>query len=533
MNFSWAGMQKSIREFWTKLSRPQKIVTVVAPLLVALALIALIIWASTPQYVPIFTQMSAADAGAITAKLTDLKIPYQLADGGATIMVPEQQEAQTRLELANAGLPQGSVFSFANLNQIHLGETDADQQLRYVLGLQDELETTLKTLNGVQDARVQIVMPQPSLFADPQNTDAATAAVTLKLAPGVKLSDDQVRGVANLLAYSVQGLKPDKISIVDTNGDVLSNVLGNSNDPNQMSGTQLQLQQTVDDGIQKSVQSMLDRAFGPGNTIVRVNATLDFNQTKIVQDTHGPGAIVSEQSTSENTTNGSTAGTPTTGVTSNVGTYQTTTQGTNSTTTKTTTTRNYQVDNTQTEQVVSPGAIKRLSVSVLANSDNITQAQLSQIQGVVASASGIDQTRGDQIQVAAIPFNNTTLQQEKAAMAAAEQRQQIVTYVEIGLGVLAGIVLLLLYLRRNAKRKREARGLDFPDDQPMNFKDAEEVLLAQQRAEQEAQANLAKKRTKSVEEIEHQKVKEAVELYSRNNPDEAARLIKTWLAEDK
>jgi flagellar M-ring protein FliF len=116
MNFSWAETKKSLLQFWNKLSRPQKIITITAPLLVASALIVLIAWAGRPQYVSIFTKLSDAEAGAIKSKLSELKVNYRLADNGAAIQVPQKQAAEVRLELANAGLPESSKFSFENIN---------------------------------------------------------------------------------------------------------------------------------------------------------------------------------------------------------------------------------------------------------------------------------------------------------------------------------------------------------------------------------------------------------------------------------
>ena len=134
MNFSWAGIQESVKTFWNRLSSPQKIIMVLAPLMVAAALITLITWAGRTQYVAIFTKLNDADAGAISTKLKDMKADYQLADNGSTIMVAQQSAADLRLQLASAGLPNQSKFSFDSLNTMHLGETDADRKLRYVLG---------------------------------------------------------------------------------------------------------------------------------------------------------------------------------------------------------------------------------------------------------------------------------------------------------------------------------------------------------------------------------------------------------------
>jgi len=529
MDFSWAGIQQAVKTYWSKLSSPQKTITVLAPLVVAVALIGLITWAGRTQYVAIFTKLNDADAGAITTKLKDLKADYQLADGGSTIMVAQQSAADLRLQLASAGLPSQSKFSFDSLNTMHLGETDADRKLRFVLGLQNELENTLRTLNGVQDARVHIVMPEQSLFVDSQK--AATTAVTLQLAPGTKLGDDQVRAVANLLAGSVEGLQPENVTIVDTNGNVLSDALGKSGDPSHLTGTQYQLQQTVEEDTRKSVQSMLDRGFGAGTTVVRISATLDFNQVKRTIQTNGPGAVVSEQNSTETTTNGTTTG-GTPGVTANgAPTYPTATTGVNSTSTKTTGTINHQVDTTQEEQVVSPGAVKRLSVSVMADSDSIDPAQLEQIKTIVASAAGVDANRGDQVQVAAIAFNKTGLQQEKLAMEDAQKRRQLVTYIEMGAAVLFGLLFMILLLRSRSKKASAGKlqGLNGP--QPVSLA-AAELLMAQELAEEEARLKFDQKNTKTAEELQKQKTKESVELYSRNNPDEVARLMKTWLAEE-
>lgn len=538
MDFSWAGIQKSFHEFWSKLSRPQKVITVAAPLVVAIALFSLLFWASRPQYVAIFTKLADTEAGAITTKLKDLKVDYQLADNGSTILVPQKQASEIRLELANAGLPQGSQFSWSeSLNQMRVGETDADRRLRYTLGLQTELETTLKSLNGVQDARVHIVMPEPNLFID--NEKAATSAVTLKLEPGTQIGDDQVRAIANLLSSSVEGLKPDKVTIVDTSGNVLSDVLSKNTEPGRLTATQLQLQQSREDSIQQSVQSMLDRIY-PGKTVVRANVTLDFDQVTTNMVQNGPGAVVSEQNTSETSTNGTGAGTIP-GVTPNVPGYQTpTANGSTSTSEKTSSTINYQVDTTQEQRIKNQGDIKYLSVSVMLDADSVSADETNQIETIVAAAAGIQESRGDQIQVAALPFDKTNLLQLEREFADAEQKEKLRFYAELGAGALLGILFLILVLRMRSKRKREQDqfSLGFGKElQPVPLAAAEELLLAQQQAqqqaEQEAELKIAQQRQKSSEEIQKQKIKEAVELYARNNPDEVARLVKTWLTEER
>ncbi|HEX3015698.1 MAG TPA: flagellar basal-body MS-ring/collar protein FliF [Desulfobacteria bacterium] len=518
MPFSWTGLRDYFQNLWHKLSTPQKFVLVAAPLVVAAALVYLISWANRPDYVPIFTKLSDSDAGAIVKKLQDLKVNYQLADNGSTIEVPKQQAAETRLDLASAGLPKGSKFSFDYLNQVQLGETDADRKLRNILALQDEMETTLKTMNGVDDARVSITMPDTSLFADQQKP--TTASVTLKLTPGTTLSDDQVRAVANVLASSVEGLTPDKVTIVDTSGNVLSDVISSSNSEGHLSGTQMQMQQTVETSLRQSVQSMLDQVLGPGKTEVRANVTLDFDQIKITQQKNGPGAVVSEQDTTANTANVNQPG-------QNIYSYPQSTTTLNSvngavSSNNIQSTKNYQVDTTQEERVVSPGTIKRLTVSVLADSDQVTQNQLASIQGAVQSAVGFDSSRGDQVQVAAIPFDKSSINAEKAALAAAEQKQAVLNAVKIGAAVLLVImVLVIIWRRRVAKRNAE-------------FDDALQTMeeMASQVPVQEESVPVNPVPRKNQDGIDMQRVKDAVETFSRNNPEEVAKLVKAWIAEE-
>ena len=243
---------------------------------------------------------------------------------------------------------------------------------------------------------------------------------------------------------------------------------------------------------------------------------------------------MSEANTSEKTTNGIGAGTVP-GVTTNVPGYQSpVANGTTSTSEKTSSTRNYQVDSTQEQRVRNQGDIKRLSVSVMLDADSVSAEQVNQIKTIVSSAVGIVEARGDEIQVAALPFDKTGLLQQEKEFADAARKEQMRTYIELAAGALLGILFLIFIFRIRSKRKQENMPFGLGQElKPVPLAAAEELLLAQQEAEQEADLKLAQKKQKSAEEIQRQKIKEAVELYARNNPDEVARLVKTWLAEER
>jgi len=533
LNFSLTEILDAVRNFWKKLTGPQKIILVAAPVIVATALITLIFWASRPEYTVLFSDLKTEEAGAITEALKGLDVQYQLADGGSTIEVPHKNVAEVRLQLANQGLPSESTFSFDYLNEMRIGETDEDRKLRYILGLQTELEQTIGTLDGVEYARVHIVMPENALFSEQQ--EATTAAVTIKRKYGKEMSEDQVRAIANLLSYSVEGLSIDKVTIVDTNGNVLSDILGSSTSPQKLSATQLQVQQTYENDIQSSVQTMLDKVFGAGNTIVRANATLDFDQKKITSQKSEDGAVTSRQEVSEKSSstsaNGGVAGTET-----NVPGYPVTGQsGTTSTSEKNSLTENFQPSVTQEETIVSPGQIKRLTVSVLADSDSVTDEQLDNIKNIVSSAVGYNQDRGDVIEAARLPFEKTTALEKQAAIEEAARKAQILLYAEIGGGVLLAIILLIAILRSRSKKKELAiESMDMADGSKfVTLQEAEQILASQIEAERQADLKLARKRAKTTEEIEKEKIRQEVEKYTMENPDDVARLVKTWLTEEQ
>lgn len=538
MNFSFAEIINSLQNYWKKLTRSQQTVLVLAPLIVATALFVLIFWASRPQYVVLFNKLSNTEAGSITAKLTELSVGYKLSDNGSTILVPNKDASEVRLQLANAGLPKESTFSFENLDQMRIGDTDKDRRLRYILGLQNELEKTIEILDGMEYARVHIVMPEQSLFMEEQND--STASVTIKTTYGVQLGEDQVRSIANLLAYSVEGLKIENVSIADTNGHVLSDILGKSSEPHRLTTNQMQVQQALEDNFQRSVQTMLDKVFGVGKTIVRINATLDFDQKRITSQISEDGAILSRQETQERSQNSTvTEGIP--GEDPNVPEeedapgYVMDNEGNPlSISESSSLTENYQPSLIEEETVISPGQIRRMTVSVMADSDSVTDEQLINIESIVSSSVGIDEARGDLIQVARLPFNKTAVLEERAAMENAAQTQKLIFYAQIAGGVIGSLILIIMVFRLSSRRNT---GFDQFEAQtgnkPVTLHEAEQFLANQMDAEKQAELKLARKKAKSPEMIEREKTRKEVEKYSHENPDDTARLVKTWLAEER
>lgn len=446
-----------LRGRWQGLSQTKKIVTVLAGAVILSLLFYTGQMIMTPRYATLFTGLNSTDAGNIAANLKTMKIPYQLSNGGGTILVPESQVPEARIQLASAGDLPGSGQGFALFDQSQWGESDAEEQVRYQRALQGELERTLTGLDGVENARVHLVLPQKSIFLDNTNSSVSTASVVLQLKPGTKLKPEQIKGVSDLLVGSVEGLKPQNIYIIDTQGNVLNDFTQNDNIGSSSSKSGLDAQQQITRNYEKEledrVRQMLTTVFGPNNSAVMVTSDIDFSQNQSSTTTVLPGQVLSQQTSTENSNGSAATGVP--GANSNLGSSTGAGGANNGTTTKSDNTVNYE-NSKKTESIVQPpGQLKRLSVSVVLDNSKIT-ANPQQVQAVVANAVGLDPSRGDQIYVTGMNFDKSLAQSEQKAMAAqAKQDQQNMLYRNIALGA-AGLLLLaglivVLWRRRNRK----------------------------------------------------------------------------------
>ncbi|MCL1917705.1 MAG: flagellar M-ring protein FliF [Peptococcaceae bacterium] len=531
MNFSLQKILESIKNFWGKLSNVQRILLIGGPLIVIIVAVTLGLWASQPQYVTLFTDLKESEAGSITTQLREMGVKYQLA-GTSTILVPSSMVEQLRLDLANAGLPKESTFSFENLDQMRLGETDKDRQLRYMLGLQNELEKTIKFMDNISYARVHIVVPETSLF----ETQAApsTASVVIKTQAGAELTEDQVRSIGNLLSHSVKGLELTNVSITDTQGKILSEVL--SSDTGTMTVKQMEYKLAVERKIEGNLQSLLEAVYGQGAILVRASADLDFDSRKIVDESHGPGALISRQTTSDISRSTNTSG-GVPGEATNIPDYVIGGEGTGeSSSDKNSATENYQVDTRQEENIVAPGQIRRLTVSVLADADTVADTQIAAIQSAAEPAAGIDVDRGDVLEVVVLPFNKTALQQAQAEMEEAMRRERLSRYIQIGVvaaGILLSLILILVSRRKKknalAEAEAETEAGVAGEEGIFSGIDTGDMMSDQARLENEAALKLAQMKMKSQEDIEREKISQEINDYVDKGPEEVARLVKAWL----
>ncbi len=500
----------------------------------------------TPDSAIAFSGLSAEDEAMVVEKLKTAKIPYELADGG-TVRVPSGQVQEARLALAGAGLggkpTAGSGFELFDQNSF--GQTEFTQKVNYQRALESELARSIGRLDAVDSARVHLVLPQPSLFITQQKD--TTASVILKLKPGKRFDAAQTRSIANLVASGVEGLKPQNLIIVDVNGNMLN---GDDNSPlTGLSNKQLDQQRGYEATVERDLQALLDRVLGGGKAAVRVSATMDWDQIEQTNESYMPGdptqtPVRTNHEISETTTNGAAGAGGVPGTQANNGTvptYQGAGAGSGASTTKTERDTTYELNKSIQKIVRAPGAIKRLSVSVMLDDDpnNPNAALIQNVQNAVNAAAGIDAARGDVLTVTSLAFNREELQSTQAAMADAAQKDQVMSYARLGvlaLGPLLMVIVLFFVLSRGKRKKDKTSGT------AEAAVAAQAAALAQPaRAAPEAQPVMLARPNKPfvpnaqpiAEDPQKVYIREQIQTLGKTNPATLAQLIQTWMDEDR
>lgn len=282
MNFLHQAWQQ-LSTIFMGLSKGRR-VAVLALAVGCLALgVGLFAYGTQQDYRPLYSNLAQEDAGAVTGKLQARGIPFRLAAGGSNILVPGDQVAQLRLDLAVEGLPAKSK-GFELFDEINVTSTPFDQHVKYDRALQAELAKTMMQIEPIVSARVHLVRPDDTPFVRDQKP--ATASVVLKLRPGTTLSRKTAIGITALVARSVLGLVPEQVSIMDTNGRLLSD-----SKEGELSGpasSQFDHQREYEAYLSTRAEEMLKRVLGPGRAIVRVSAEMNFRHQKTKRESYDP-----------------------------------------------------------------------------------------------------------------------------------------------------------------------------------------------------------------------------------------------------
>lgn len=466
------------KAYVTRLSKGAR--TLLAATVVSLALILAFFGfrASHETYSPLFTSLDREDAGALVAKLKELKVPYRLENDGTSITVPDSKVHELRLELAAAGLPRGGAVGFESFDKMKLGATEFEQKVLFRRALEGELARSVGSIAAVQNARVHLVLPERSVFV--AKNEPASASIVVRLRAGRVISASEVAAIVHLAATAVPGLSPEHVSLVTTEGAVLHRPSSNDGSLEHDSRAA-----ALEAALEGRVRSMLERVLGPGHVDVRVSADLDLAKIEHLEDHYDQSkvAIRSETKTSEHTGGGGAgdtlAGVP--GAESNLPTGSASASAAPSAAPvpvpggapiRESYTKNYEVDHVSEKKLITSGVLKKLAVAVAIDHEHkldpagkpITASrsaeELAKITLLVKSAVGADDKRGDVVTVEsmAFPEADAALGSLASPAGGADLMAKFLALpikVRIGLGVGAAILFMLLVLKLRGKAKDE------------------------------------------------------------------------------
>ncbi|MBT0377972.1 flagellar basal-body MS-ring/collar protein FliF [Morganella morganii] len=534
------------------------------PLMVAGAaaiavIVALFLWMRSPDYRVLLSNLSAKDGGDIVSQLTQMNMPYQLADNGSAILVPADKVHELRLKLAQAGLPKGGNTGFELLDKEQFGISQFSEQVNYQRALEGELSRTIESLSPVQTARVHLAIPKPTLFVREQKSP--TASVTVGLLPGRALDEGQISAIVHMVSGSVSGLTSSNVIIVDQTGRLLTN---NDNSQQSVSTSQMRLTQETEARLKQRIEDLLAPLVGRANVQAQVTAQVDYSKVEQTAEEYKPNqqpdsaAVRSRQSSqSQQNSNGSPGGVP--GALSNqpvsapaapVETAKADTKDNknaspadnksnsniNSQSDETT---NYEVDRKISHTQRQIGVVDRLSVAVIINwlpqkkEDGTEEMQplppemIKEIESLTREAMGYSVSRGDSLSITNSRFTDEgQLTEEPSLFTSPVIIAQALEYGKILLLLLVGWLLWRKGIRPQWQRYRKAQQAEaearmFKATQMKTPLVADDVISDDM--DEKTRRRLTRQRVSA--EIQSQRIREMAD----KDPQVVAMVISQWL----
>ena len=474
------------------------------------------------NYAPLFTNLSAQDGAAVIKELEATKIPYLISGSGTAIEVPSGLVHSTRLKLAGKGVPAGGGIGFEIFEKTPFGVSEFTQQVNYLRALQGELSRTINALSAVQSSRIHLALPSRTNFLGQEEKPSASVVVDLR--PGYHLSPDQVQGIVNLVAGSVPKLSADKVTVIDSSGRPLKEIVPVAASTEAERLNQLKLKHEQE--LERRIETMLDPVLGSGKVVVRANVQINPQETQMTKEQFDPeNRVVRSQRQAVDDTGLKGGGVP--GVQSNIPGGESGRLAAETGSKRSSEMVTYEVGRT-TSRIMEPrGQVQKLSVAVLVDGtyqqDKYiprTKDEIEVIKGMVKRAVGFDADRGDEIEVANVPFK---IQPAAAAqpVTAPEWKEMIQT--PLGIGVAAGAVLVLgviIFLLIKGTSRSKRRVAEEPAAKPV-------ITKATNAQVQEEVAVVAQK----VVVVEDPR-KEQLTQIARDYHDATARIIRMWLQEE-
>lgn len=551
------GPLNAVLGIFNKLSMQQKIILGSLTALTFVILGVIFFLMNEPSYSTLFSNLNAEDAQKTIEYLTAQKIPYKLEDNGQSIKITKEKLYETRISLSAKGIPSTGVVGYELFDQNNLGMSEFHQKLNFKRAIEGELTKTIQEIQGVEQAKVQIVMPEKNVFKEEEKP--TTASVVVKMKMGASLNKTNVMAIINLVSHSVEGLDATNVAVLDTRGRLLSKDF-NENDPLVAASTkQYEVKTQIENYLSQKAQTMLDNVLGVGNSYVTVNADLNFDQVEKQMKTYDPESqvAISEQKQNQEK-NDSQSG--------------------NSTNSQTSSTTNYNINERVEKIVQATGAIHRLTVAAVVNQNlennkptNQTPGQpvkkqapidfdqlKNELQQIVSQSVGVDTARKDEIKLSVLPFLGTEEQPQETTSPILKDVDKWGNFALIIVGVIASMLLLRSLLNKLKNEKVVVGKVESKDGTevfiPLQQNQEGQVLLpsggpiSTMKLGKDAERKQLQTRKKkellaaSGEDIEEEITEDAfvreanlnkIRMYVSKNPAEAAKLIHAWLSDDE
>ncbi|RKR06103.1 flagellar M-ring protein FliF [Kushneria sinocarnis] len=572
----------SPRAMLERLKANPRLPLIIAVAAVAAILVALLLWARSPDYRVLFSNLSNADGGTIVSRLEQMQVPYRLTSGGQAIMVPADRVDQVRLSLASEGLPKGGGVGFELMDNQSFGVSQFVEHVNYQRALEGELARSIESIDAVSSARVHLAMPQESVFV--RDRKQPTASVILPLYQGRAMADGQVSAIAHLVSSSVSNLPVDAVTVVDQNGRLLSRA--GAGDGRGLDDTQLEYTARIEQNLRNRIETILAPVVGRENVRAQVTASLDFSRAEHTREQYTPNqdpaqaAIRSKQVSESNQLGGSgIGGVP--GALSNQPTPQAPSpiqnpdngnnqgdddQGNNQNdnnggdangtagqrgtprSSNHSSTINYELDRTIRHVQEESGRVQRLSVGVVVDYRNqvgddgeisrvpLSDEQMAQIQRLVREAVGYSQQRGDSVEVVNAEFSEQMLS-EPPAPAWWQNPQLISLAMTVGRYLLIALVAFILWrklIKPLLDRQREAApapaatGTSSTGSFAAVAGDDEEFEGSAEEEEAEFNRNMAEQARKRQRKVYDNQLAEAQER-AKDDPRMVAMILRGWM----
>lgn len=509
--------------------------TTIAAILVALvaAIYTFSSWASTTDMAPLYIDLDTDDAAAITDELTVLGVDYELADQGRTVMVPRDRVYELRLDMSAVNLPTGGNEGYSLLDNQGITSTQFQQRVAFQRALEGELAKTIRAIDTVDAANVHLVIPEDDLFSG----DDVFATASVLVQTSSILAPEQVQAIVNLVAGSVEGLREDAVTVADQNGLVLA-APGQSPFDRAGSGGAMDQTRDFEQQLAGEITSMLTAVVGPGKVMVTVSAEMDWDATSTVSETHTPSAVPEGADplvSSETTRTEAYTTTSSDGDGGVLGEGEEATESTsNSNYSADDQSRDYVFDSTVQTVERQGGDIQRLNVAVLLDEAQVTETELAEIQTLVTGAAGLDTQRGDTLAVSRMAFDTTIADSLAAELDANPANAQpgggIISTAILGLIGLLIVVVGGIQLFRGS-RPVEVEELDLATLTNSLVAASRPPIQATAAAAAAAGPASAIPLGAGTTEVMQASPEDELRALVDSQPDEVARLLRTWLAD--